>query len=233
MAGILGSLIGGLFNLGAAGIAARRNREAQGQLDQIQGQNTGILDTFEQRYGGTFDPATARATGGANMYADATGINGQQGYDRAVGSFRAAPGYQFNLDQQQLATERGFSAGGMLASGNLLAQLQRNAAGAADQAWQSHLGNLAPWVGEERAGLENQAALGSLISTGRMENNNARAEGLQAGINGRQTAIGGALGNAGTLFGQAAGYQGYGMQPTQPATNGGGFFQRAAAAFRR
>lgn len=229
--GVLGSLISGGMNLIGAGIAARRNKVAQGQLDGIQSQNTGIIDQFDTTYGGTFGPSTARATGGANMYADATGVNGQDGYDRATQSFRTNPGYDFSLGQQQQATERGAAAGGMIASGNLLDQLSRNAAGYADQAWQSHVTNLAPWVGQEQAGLENGVALGSLVSTARLENNAQRAEGLQSGINGRQTAIGGALANAGSAFGNAAGYSSY-MKPTQPAT-GGGVFQRIGAAFGR
>lgn len=225
MPGILGSLISGGLNLIGAGIAARRNRVAQGQLDTIQGQNTDILNNFEQKYGTTFDPSTARATTGANMYGDATGVNGQAGYDRATAAFRAGPGYQFAVDQGLQAVGRQAAAAGMSASGNALLEAQRVGQGMADQEFQRYIGNLSPWVGQEQAGLENQAALGSLISTGRLENNNARAEGLQAGINGRQNAIGGMLSNAGSAFGQAAGYGAYNKQPTQPATGGGGLFQ--------
>lgn len=227
--GILGSLVTGGMNLIGAGIAARRNRIAQGQLDQIQGQNTGIINDYANQYGNTFDASTATAGRGANLYADALGINGPEGNTRAVGAFQAGPGYQFALDQQQQATERGAAAGGMLASGNLLDQLQRNAVGYANQEYGGWLGRLAPYVGEQRTGLENTAALGSLISTARLENNAQRAEGLQSGINGRQSTIGGLLGNAGTAFGNAAGYGAYNAKPTtQPAT---GLFPRIRAAF--
>lgn len=229
MAGILGALIGGAFNLVGAGIAARRNREAQGQLDTIQGQNTGIIDRFEQTYGNTFDPMTARSTTGANLYADANGINGPEGNARAVGAFQAGPGYQFQMDQGLQAVNRSASAAGMLPSGNTLAAATQFGQGLANQEYGNWLGRLAPYNDMERAGLENRVGLGSLVSTARLENNAQRAEGLQAGINGRQQAIGSALGGAANAFGQAAGYGSY-KQPTQPA---GGFFSNIASAFRR
>lgn len=220
---ILGALIGAGANLIGAGIAARRNRVAQGQLDQIQGQNTGLLDQFEQRYGNTFDASTATAGRGADLYADALGINGADGNARATGAFQAGPGYNFAMDQGLQALNRSASAAGMLASGNTLTAATQYGQGLANQEYGSWLGRLAPYVGEQRTGLENQAALGSLITTGRLENNGQRAEGLQAGINGRQANIGTMLGNAGSAFGQAAGYGSYGQQ--------GGYFQNLRNRF--
>ena len=223
---ILGSLISGGLNLIGAGIAARRNRVAQGQLDEIQGPNTGLLDQFEQKYGTTFDPSTAQATAGANLYADALGINGAGGNARATGAFQAGPGYGFAMDQGLQALQRSAAAGGMLASGNTLTAATQYGQGLANQEYGNWLGRLSPYVGEQRTGLENQAALGSLITTGRLENNNARAEGIQSGINGRQTAIGGMLSNAGSALGQAVGYGAYGATPGQ-----GGFFQNLRTRF--
>jgi len=231
MAGILGALIGGGLNLIGAGIAARRNNVAQGQLDEIQGQNTGIIDQFAGQYGNTFDASTARATSGANLYADAMGINGADGNSRAVGAFQTGPGYQFAMDQGNQALARSASAAGMLPSGNTLAAATQFGQGLANQEYNNWLGGLAGYTGEERLGNENRVGLGSLISTARLENNAQRAEGLQSGINGRQNAIGSALGGAAQAFGSAAGYGGYGMQPTQPATGGGGFFQRLRSSF--
>ena len=227
---VLGALIGAGANLIGAGIAARRNRVAQGQLDEIQGQNTGIIDQFAGQYGNTFDASTQRATSGANLYADAMGINGADGNSRAVGAFQTGPGYQFAMDQGTQALNRSASAAGMLPSGNTMLAAQQFGQGLANQEYNNWLGGLSGYTGEERVGNENRVGLGSLISTARLENNAARAEGLQSGISGRQTAIGSALGNASNAFGQAAGYGGYGMQPTQPAT-GGGFFSRIRSRF--
>lgn len=212
MAGILGALISGGMNLIGAGIAARRNNLAQGQLDGIQSQNTGLIDQFENKYGTTFDASTAQAGRGADLYADALGINGAGGNARATGAFQAGPGYGFAMDQGLQALNRSAAAGGMLASGNTLAAATQYGQGLANQEYNGWLGRLAPYVGEQRTGQENRAALGSLITTGRLENNNARAEGIQSGINGRTGAIGTALGNASSAFGNAAGYWAYGRK---------------------
>lgn len=226
---ILGALLSGGMNLIGAGIAARRNRQAQQQVDQVTGQNTGLLNKFEQDYGGTFDPSIATANAGANMYANGLGLNGAAGNAAATGAFQAGPGYQFQLDQGLQALTRAASAGGMLASGNTLAAGTEYGQGLANQEYGNWLGRLQPYVGEQRTGLENKAALGSLITTGRLENNNARIEGLQNQINGRQNTIGTLLGNAGSAFGNAAGYGSYSTQPTAP--NGGGLFPRLRARF--
>jgi len=224
--GVLGSLISGGMNLIGAGIAARRNKVAQGQLDTIQGQNTGIINNFDQQFSGTFDPSIARSTAGANLYADANGINGAEGNARAVGAFQAGPGYGFAMDSGMQALNRSASAAGMLPSGNTLAAATTFGQGLANQEYGNWLGRLSGYTGEERTGLENKVGLGSLVSTARLENNAQRAEGLQAGINGRQTAIGGALGAASNAFGQAAGYGGYNATP-----GSGGFFQRLRSSF--
>lgn len=231
MAGILGALISGGANLIGAGIAARRNKVAQGQLDTIQSQNTGLIDQFDQQYRGTFDPSLARDTAGATMYANGLGLNGAAGNAAATGAFQAGPGYQFALDQGMQALTRGASAGGMLASGNTLTAANQFGQGLANQEYGNWLGRLAPYNDAERAGNENKVALGSLVTTARLENNAQRAEGLQAGINGRQGAIGTALGNAGQAFGNAAGYGAYGMQPVN--RGGGGFFSNIASNFGR
>jgi hypothetical protein len=206
---ILGALIGAGANLIGAGIAARRNKQDNARINQAQTANTGILDTFETKYGGTFDPSIATANTGAGLYADALGINGAEGNGRATGAFQAGPGYGFAMDQGLQGVTRAASAGGMLASGNTMNAAQKYGQGLANQEYGNWLGRLAPYVGEQRTGLENKAALGSLISTGRMENNNAGIDRLQSNINGRQQNIGGFLGSAANLFGRAAGYKGY------------------------
>lgn len=226
MAGaILGSLITGGMNLIGGLLAARRNRIAQGQLDELQGQNTGLIDNFDQKYSDTFNKSIRRDTRGADLYADANGLNGPEGVARAQQAFQTGPGYQFQLDQGLQALNRSAAAGGMGASGNALLEAQRYGQGLANQEWGSYLSRLAPYNDAQRAGLENKVGLGSLITTARLENNAQRAEGIQSGINGRQTAIGSLLGGAATAFGNAAGYAGYNLKPTLPATGGTGFFQ--------
>jgi hypothetical protein len=202
---VLGALLAGGALLGA-GIAANRNRQDRQQIGQLNAQNQGYINDYANQYGGTFDAATQRSTTGANAYADAVGINGADGYTRATNAFQTGPGYQFALDQAQTAAERAASAGGYTASGNLALALQNNAIGMANQAWQSHLGNLAPYNTMEMQGLENRAGIGSQIVNARTGINSAQQDRLQAGVNNRMGMIGNLLGAAGNIAGRTNGF---------------------------
>src|SRR5688572_13647828 len=105
MPAILGALLAGGALLGA-GIAARRNKQANQQIGQLTAQNTGAINQFANQYGGAFDASTARATGGANMYANALGLNGPNGNATAQSAFQAGPGYQFGVDQALQSVQR-------------------------------------------------------------------------------------------------------------------------------
>lgn len=207
---VLGALLGIGANLIGAGIAARRNAADQAAIGQVQQANTGVLDRFEKQYSKIFNPSIKTATRGADLYADALGINGAGGNERATGAFQTGPGYQFQMDQGLQALNRSASAAGMLPSGNTLLAATDYGQGVANQEYGNWLGRLSGYVPEQRMGLENKTALGSLVATGRLENNNARIEGLQSNVNNRRETIGGFLGNAGNIFGRMAGYKGYG-----------------------
>jgi hypothetical protein len=83
-------------------------------------------------------------TGGKafQSYADASGVNGQEGHDRAVANFRAGPGYQWQVDQATDAVARKSSALGALGSGNTMVAIQDRANNLADQEYDDHLGRL-------------------------------------------------------------------------------------------
>jgi hypothetical protein len=215
---ILGALLAAGLAAGGAAIAARRNKQTNAQNTQLSGQNTQAINTFANQYGNTFNASTQRATGGADMYANALGLNGAAGNTIATNAFQAGPGYQYALDQAQTAAERGASAGGYLASGNLLGQLQTNAVGMANQEYGNWVGNLGGFVGEERAGLENRVGLGSQITQARMGNTQNQIDRNQATINGRQQMIGNLLGFAGNMAGRA-GAGGGGSMQSQFLTN--------------
>lgn len=206
---LLGALLGGAQLLGTA-VAGRRNVRDGAAIEDLQQQNVALLDSFEDRYGTLFDDWTAQAGAGADLYADAMGLNGAAGNAAAAAAYQASPGYQWSLDQALQSMLRGASAGGMLASGNTLAaatELGQNLANKDFGAWR---GALAPYLQLEQAGLENQSALGSLITEGRIENNNAGIDWRQANINNRRGVMGSLMGNAGTIFGNMAGYGSYG-----------------------
>lgn len=91
---------------------------------------------------GYFQPYAT--TGGAafGQAADAAGVNGPEGSDRATSAFRASPGYQYRVDQALDQVARKASATGALASGNTLTALQDRAGNEADQEFGTYYGRL-------------------------------------------------------------------------------------------
>ncbi|MCW5714870.1 MAG: hypothetical protein KIT43_10200 [Bauldia sp.] len=206
---LLGALLGGAQLLGAA-VAGRRNMRDGAAIEDLQQQNVALLDGYEDRYGTLFDASTAEAGVGADMYANALGLNGAAGNAAAAAAYQASPGYQWSVEQALQAMLRGASAGGMLASGNTLTAATELGHNLANQDFGAWRGALSPYLQLEQSGLESQAALGSLITEGRLENNNAGIDWRQAAINNRRGVMGSLLGGAGTIFGNMAGYGSYG-----------------------
>lgn len=60
----------------------------------------------------------ADAKGEFGTYADALGLNGDEGNTRAVDTFHTSPGYDFRLDEGLKAIDRTAASRGMLGSGN-------------------------------------------------------------------------------------------------------------------
>lgn len=77
-----------------------------------------------------------------NQYADASGVNGQAGYDKAADNFRASPGYQWQVDQATDAVARKASSLGALGSGNTMTAITDRASNLADQEYDDYLGRL-------------------------------------------------------------------------------------------
>lgn len=76
------------------------------------------------------------------QYSDATGLNGQEGHDRAVANFRAGPGYDWQVDQATDAVARKASALGALGSGNTMAAITDRASSLADLEYDDYLDRL-------------------------------------------------------------------------------------------
>lgn len=89
-----------------------------------------------------YDPYRETGLKAWGQYADASGVNGQEGYDRSVGSFRASPGYQWQVDQATDAVARKQSALGALGSGNTMTAITDRASNLADQEYDDYLGRL-------------------------------------------------------------------------------------------
>lgn len=155
------SLFGGLFG-GDTGKATKRAAQQNiallrdFQVRANEGINAGTAAATTQlgRLGDLYQPIMDRGTQGANLHADAMGLNGAEGTARAQSAFTSGPGYQFAQDEAQRAGLRAASAGGMLASGNTLAALADRSQGIANQEYQTWLGNLAPYANMELAGAQ-------------------------------------------------------------------------------
>jgi hypothetical protein len=89
-----------------------------------------------------YEPYRTTGLAALGQYADATGVNGQGGYDKATASFRASPGYQYTVDQASDQVARKASALGVLGSGNTMAAITDRAGHLADQEYGSYMDRL-------------------------------------------------------------------------------------------
>jgi len=102
------------------------------------------------------DVAPWTAAGGAALTGvqDASGLNGQPGYDAAMTGFHTSPGYQFQLDQGLRAIDAGAASKGILNSGATLKAEQTYGTGLADKEFTDYYNRLFDLskLGEDAAG---------------------------------------------------------------------------------
>jgi hypothetical protein len=110
-------------------------------LAQLDSGYKGALDTNKRELA-LYQPYADTGLAAFNSYADASGVNGQAGYDRAEGNFRASPGYQWQVDQATDAVARKASSLGALGSGNTQAAITDRASHLADLEYDDYLGRL-------------------------------------------------------------------------------------------
>jgi hypothetical protein len=67
---------------------------------------------------GLWDPVIGQRDQATEMYMNSLGLNGQEGYDAALGAYQQGPGFQFALDQANQNVLRNNAAMGGVASGN-------------------------------------------------------------------------------------------------------------------
>ena len=131
----------------AAMYGAQQLENAQRDLNSAEMRSLAELGMGYDRAAAAYKPTIDLFGHGANLYADSLGLNGPEGIERARSAFAASPGYAFARDEALQAAERGASAGGQLASGNLLTALQDRASGLAAQdynTWLTSLGSYNP-----------------------------------------------------------------------------------------
>lgn len=177
-----------------------------------------------------FEPYRAGGEKAYDLTLGALGLGGQGGYDNAVNSFRAGPGYQFALDQGINAIDRSAASRGNLESGATLKALQGYGQGLADQNWNAWLGNLGKLssAGMSAAGSEaslREAQAGRIFS-GYSNIGNAQAQ-QSAGYLGALGQLGGAA--LGALGGPLGGALGGGLGKLFGG-GGGGMFSLGGSA---
>lgn len=130
----------------------QNTKEVFDLLDKGYGTATGALETGL----GYFAPYADRFNAGSQLRADALGINGAEGNQRATAAFTAGPGYQFQLDQGLQALNRRRAAGGSLNSGNADADTLAYSQGLANQTYNNWLGQFANYdsLGLQTAGQQ-------------------------------------------------------------------------------
>jgi hypothetical protein len=91
--------------------------------------------------------------GGATSLAlDALGVNGSEGNTRATDAFKAAPGYQYSVDQATDQASRKAASLGIAGSGNTLSGIEEKANNLADQGYNDWLKSLTGFTtSEEKA----------------------------------------------------------------------------------
>jgi hypothetical protein len=133
---IASALYGGQGSALAAIGQAQPDRLAalQGGYDTASG--------FYQRARDLYNPYAETGLQAWNQTADAAGVNGAGGYDRARGAFQASPGYQWNVSQALDQTNRAAGAAGELYSGNTASALQDRASNLANQEYGTYYDRL-------------------------------------------------------------------------------------------
>lgn len=152
-----------------------------------------------------------------NQYANATGVNGQGGYDQATQAFRASPGYEYQKQQATDEAQRAAGAVGELYSGNTAAAISDRAGHMADQEYGNYLSRLRDIAG---VGYEATGAKAGLYGqqAGVEGNYGSAAAGLADSQGARLASIYGGLGAgaagiySNTAENQAAGLANLGKQ---------------------
>lgn len=208
-------------------------------LEALQGNYGQGRDETRTAYGEAAKPFQSLFDEGgvaSGAYGDALGLGGDAGNARARARFQTSPGYEFARDEGLRGAERGFSSGGMLASGNLLDELTKRSVGYADQDWGDYLGRFKPLMDQRTAGATGLGAVGmglgnqlntSFMGQGNAANATATGQGQTEGaayLGGQQASMNG-LNALGSILG------GVGRLATGPAPATGSFASRLLGLF--
>ncbi len=142
--------------------------------------NTGvganITDPLNQA-AGNFQGYLGGGQNASKLQADYSGANGPEAKAAAEAAFEQSIPTNYIMDQMQRATERSAAARGGALGGNVLLELQRNAAGIASQDYQNQFNNLGQVAGQ---GLQAAGQVAGLKSQQAGIAGNLQAAGIQA-----------------------------------------------------
>ena len=169
-------LTGGADSKYAAGRDAIN--QGYGDLSKLYGQGR---DALTGSYTDALKPWTnlsGMATKGASAYADALGINGADGTQRAAQAFTSTPGYAQGLNSTMDQLDRRMASRGMLASGNALDATAQAATNYANRNYQDYVRNLNPYLQQQTAGAVGES--GVMTGLGNSLNANYMGQGTSA-----------------------------------------------------
>lgn len=218
------SAIGGLLGGNAEKKAAAANRK---QLNRLRKDGLGYIDAGQEQsqgylegVGDLYRPVAEMGLGNLGYYADALGLNGQEGSSAALDRFQTGPGYEFAMNQGLDAVNRSAAARGQLNSGNTSMDTLNFATGLANQEWGGYLDRLGGYdqsnrnmymqgIGGQAGSLSDLAGLAQNatgqrlnligeVTNGLMGANNQYASGSQMQIGG---GLGGLAKGLGGMFG--------------------------------
>lgn len=183
--GAAGAIGGAAISASAAGSAANAQTAAASQADatQLQMYNQTRTDQTPWRQaGGNAIGALSSYYGLPTTNADGTTTPGNPNAGAADSALiQSLPGYQFNLQQGQQATERNLAAGGLLDSGAAQKALTQYGQGYAQSASNSYLNGLQSLSGVGQTSVQATGAAGTnaanQIGSNQIYAGNAQASG--------------------------------------------------------
>lgn len=189
------------------GADAAAEAQLQGQRESIEfqrealGQTLGFQREALGQLRGDLSPYTAAGGQALGGVGDLTGLNGAEGYQRALGAFQSSPGYRFQVDEGMRAVKASASAQGLSNSGATLKALQERGQQLANQDFGTYYNRLA---GLAQMGQNSAAMVGTagMQSAGQM---GSATMGAANAMGGASLATGNALGQtyAGAATAQA------------------------------
>lgn len=132
--------------LGAGNQQAMDLLKAQANPEYQAATNNFTADTTQAE--GNFSGYLGGGQNASKLQADLSGANGAPAQQAAYAAYQSSPAMQYQMDQMQRATERSAAARGGALGGNVLLELQRNAAGIASQDYQNQFNNLGQVAGQ-------------------------------------------------------------------------------------